>query len=295
MLAPENPRTLDAIVARFDDLAADRDPSHLPLLLRIEGPWDADEVALGTRPLHGEHPGGILLGWQVPEEWSALGVASVGWALPTDRFEEADVDRNAFRAERPSAAADRVRVRMTVLVSRDGTIAGSRALGDGERVLEPPTQGAMVDALLRCMGAPTAAAAFGTIELFTLWWLAEVVGAAEAGGRPLQWPAAAALHPAMRMLDRAVDVEPRHLEAAGRALANVCGWTELRRQARRGGTAWLREPADADWFDDGSFARWTVGSYPPLDRLLADAADAMTPSAARRARAVVRRWGLVTT
>lgn len=295
MLAPDAALDLDAFAELFDGVAADTDPARLPLLLKVEGaPATTEAAVVGTRPLDGEHPGPILLGFQAPPEWSVLGVASIGWSLPPERSDEADLDRHTFTGRRPSEDPDRVRVRSVVLVDRSGRIGGCITADDGETVRGGPSTGALVDVLLRAMGCSTPPPAIGTLELFALQWLSEVVGAADAGGGPLTWRKAEALHPALRLLTAAGERRGETLEAAGRALANVCGWAELRWQViERGWTGAGCSPAEALWFDEGSFARWAVGSYPALDVLVRRCDDALVPSAARRARQVLRAWDLI--
>lgn len=295
MLAPDAALDLDALAEVFDGVAADTDPARLPLLLKVEGtPAASDASVVGTRPLDGVHPSDVLLGFRAPPAWSALGVATIGWSLPPERFDEADLDRHAFTRGRPSIDPERVRIRSVVLVDRSGQIGGCLTVQDGETERGGPSTGAMVDVLLRAMGCPTPPPAIGTLELFALLWLSDVVGTAEAGGRRLTWAKAEALHPALRLLTAAGERRGEALEAAGRALANVCGWEELRWQVvDRGWTGAGCSRADALWLDEGSFARWAIGSYPPLGALVERLDEAMVPSAARRARQVLRAWGVL--
>lgn len=296
MRAPGRADALDTLALAFDSRAADADPDHLPLLLRVEGdPHPPESVLLGERALHGEHPGPVLLGFTAPDAWSVLGVSSIGWSLPPERVGEADLDRNAFVGGRPSEAADRVRVRSTVLVDRAGTISGCLTVDDGETIVSAPSHGAMVDVLLRAMRCPTPPPAVSTTELFALAWLSEISAVGAVERRPLTWAAAARLHPGMRMLaSDGMRLAADDVERVGRALGNVCGWDVLRWQVVEQGSGIAGcSRAEAAWFDDGSFARWAVSSYPPLPALVAEASRALVPSAVRRLRKVLRGWSLL--
>lgn len=296
MSVPAHTLDLDVFAELFDGVAADADPARLPLLLRVEVHSDAaEDVVVGVSDLDGAHPGPALLGFDAPAEWSVLGVASIGWSLPPERFDEADLDRNTFVGARPSEDPDRVRVRSVVLVDRRGRVAGRLTVGDGSTVASAPSSGAMIDVLLRAMGCATAAPGVSTLELFTLLWLADVIGVSTDERRRLTWRRVEALHPAVRLLASAgARRQSDTLEALGRALANVCGWPELRRQtAERGWTGAGCSADEAAWFDDGSFARWAVGTYPPLASLVASIDEYVVPSAARRVRAALGAWSLL--
>lgn len=272
---------LEVLVALFDELAHDHPRTALPLLVRTVGPLEAPE--LGVLALEGEHPASVLLGFTAPEACSALGVVTTGWSLPPGRFAEHDLDRNRRAGPPAAACADRVAVRSTVLVARDGAIAGRLSVEGAEPVTSPPESGVMVDLLQRALGCPTAPPAFGTIELFASVWLAAL-----AARDATNWPSVARRHWALQLLPGEPDDLPRLAEE----LAAELDWAAVRRAAARSGWAGGCSAAEAAWFDDGAFARWVLGSYPAIADLAAAATAGMPPGVARTVRSALAHWGL---
>ena len=103
------------------------------VLVRLADLGDTAEV--GLLPLDGCHPGELLDGFEPPDDWFALGIVCRGWASPMD-------------GERPSRHPSRRRVTATVLVDRDGHVAGRTVDEHGDVVVDgPPAEGALLDAL----------------------------------------------------------------------------------------------------------------------------------------------------
>lgn len=274
---------LDLLAELFDELADDHPRTSLPLLVRAVGPLDAPE--LGVLPLEGAHPGTVLLGFTAPEECSALGVVTTGWSLPPGRVADHDAERNRRRGAPAADDPDRVAVRSTVLVARDCSLAGRLSVDGAEPVSSPPESGVMVDLLQRALDCATAPATFGTIELFASIWLSSLAEAAA----PLDWPEAARRHWALQLLPGADD----DLPALARELADELDWPNLRRAVARHGWDGVCRAEEARWLDDGSFARWVVGSYPAVPDLLAAAAGHLRPEATQRVTDALAVWSLL--
>ena len=93
-----------------------------------------DTAELGLLPLDGAHPLELLDGFEAPAEWFALGLIARGWASPGRR-----------------------QVTTTVLVDRDGHVAGRTVNERGEVVIDgPPSEGALLDALQAALRPGTA-------------------------------------------------------------------------------------------------------------------------------------------
>jgi hypothetical protein len=93
-----------------------------------------DEFQLGVLPIEHVSPFEMLLGFDAPAEWSALGLLSGGWA---------------------HTPAGRQRVTMAVAVDRAGGLSAHTRLADGQELTEPPSEGRVLDCLRRAMGLPT--------------------------------------------------------------------------------------------------------------------------------------------
>jgi hypothetical protein len=106
------------------------------------------------------------------------------------------------------------------------------------------------------------------------------------------------------LLDAAVPCEPEtadNVVPLTHVMAEAASWPRLRTQCGAG--RWPTPtvpPATARWLDDGAFARWTLGSYPPLDVLLSAVCDLLAPALSERVDDVVhelhpdidsRGWG----
>lgn len=274
---------LDVLAELFDALADDHPRTALPLLVRATGPLAAPE--LGMLPLEGQHPGSVLLGFRAPAGCTALGVVSTGWSVPPDRDDEVDLARNRRVGPPAATLPDRVAVRSTVLVGLDCEVAGRLSIEGADPVTSAPESGAVLDLLLRALGCPTAPPGFSTLELFASVWLSHLATGAPPG---LDWEGAAARHWARQLL-------PRHegeLEAVAVELADELDWAALRRSVARHGWDGVCTAGAAAWFDDGAFARWVLGSYPPVVGLLAAVAAVLDPPVAERVRRAVAAWGL---
>lgn len=221
--------------------------------------------ALGVRPLDpGVHPAAVLPGFVAPDEWAAFGVVAGGWA--TRDVAADDRARNRMRT-RPSASPVRVRVRTVFLAARTGEEA-SAVLLPGEpaivhsaaRAADPAAIAGLVpDLVRRSMGLPTAPPAFPPGELLAATWLSDAAAALAAGD----------------CLPPAPDVDP------------ATTWADLRWHAVEHGPRYRVDASMAAWLDDGSFARYAVTAFPPVDDLLAEVLGRAGADQAARIRATL--------
>ena len=84
------------------------------------------------------------------------------------------------------------------------------------------------------------------------------------------WGQVAILHPAVHAHPSPPDLravaDPASLAAVARAHARATTWHDLRVATDPLPLPDGPLPADiARWMDDGFFARWTIGAYPPID------------------------------
>lgn len=274
---------LDVLAELFDELAIEHPRTALPLLVRATGPLDAPELAV--LPLEGRHPGTALLGFRAPDDCTALGVVSTGWSIPPERFDEVDPDRNRRSGAPAVTQPDRVAVRSSVLVGRDCRVAGRLTVEGAEPVDSAPESGAVLDLLLRALGCPTAPAAFSTLELFASVWLTRLASDAPSD---LDWEGVAQRHWARQLLPGS----DRPLEVLAVDLADELDWSALRRSVARHGWDAVCTAEEAAWFDDGAFARWVLGSYPPVADLVDAVAAVLAPSVVARIGTALAAWGL---
>ena len=294
---PEPPATeslseaLPKLATALDEAAEDAGWGARPSLIRVTA-WPAQRAHegfdLGIRPLDdGSSVVEALAGFTAPPEWMAVGVVTEG---------------NARHMVDPSV--QRRRVRCVHLVDRTGTSASVlRLQGEAATVFgadDDDGRGRIDDVCRRALGLSTAPPEHSTVELWALVWLDRVLQARveQPDVPPSRWTDVAAHHPAVAILlsddeewgDEAADVVGR----LGSRLAEVHSWPVLRAACAAGEWPVDDVPSDvAAWLDDGSFSRWVIGAYPPIDHLADATCDLLSPSLRRRLRAVLRTWGLV--
>jgi hypothetical protein len=237
-----------------------------PCLLHVGG-IGADGFDLGVLPLDGQHPTGLLLGHRAPDDWHAVGMATSGWAY--------------HAAERADPGRRRHRVHLATLVSRTGEHAHRIRCDDPEleaQLAADAPGGEQVDLLRRSLGLPTDPPPCLPSTYWTVQWLAALVEPGHAIG---SFADAIDRHPAMRLLrsgvphgdDDAVDV----LAAFHRVLT----WERMRSLAAAGRFPVPElEPDDAEWLDEGAFARFLLNRCPPLAVLRARLDDHLPPGVA---------------
>jgi hypothetical protein len=274
------PALLDVLVDTIDaatDGGWDRPATLWFTTADPTGP-DPDGITIGHRIVAG-HPYHHLLGFTAPDDWTALGVTTCGWAGSTD----ADVP--------PSMQEGRRRVRQTFLVGRSGATASVVRFQDGGDPMRrhDAAEGRIVDALLRSFALPTRPPATETTTLFTAWWLDAIVSTGRASPKRLTWKQACDQHPAARMLRAAgrtaITGDP---VAAGRTLADVLDWVRLRELFAEAGAAGPVDPDVAAWMDVGMLSRHLTAELPSIGTLLVEALGHTTPSTGSRLLSAVR-------
>ncbi len=193
-----------------------------------------------------------LFGWVSPPECDAIGVVAGGWGRPQP------LDRDLDRVSPSSPELQRVRV--IVVVDRDGLIGARTTLGDGRIVEGGCRGGRLFDALHRALDLPTDPPPVSSAVMIGDLWLAAVVTDGDRLGRRLGWTEVSALHPAAQALaDRGHVLSPAEVEAVIRVAPRIWTWERLRADTIDGGG--LRDlvaPDIAQWMDMGMFARWTM-------------------------------------
>jgi hypothetical protein len=244
-----SPGALLAQVVRIvADAALDTEGHTAFHLVTPPGP----DLSIGVLPLPpGSHPFPELAGLLAPPEWSAFGLCVHG------------------RAHHLEERRDPVATTMAFAVDRAGHEA-SVALLDGALVdLPSRAEGTIPDLCRRVLARPTDPAQPSTAVLWTTRWLHDVLAAWHEPARrraiASTWSAVAALHPAAA---DAVPRTPRALVRAAHAHANEHPWRALRESPDPFEVPdESLPPSVAAWMDDGFFARWVVGGYPPLPHL----------------------------
>jgi hypothetical protein len=247
----------------------------LPVLV---GYGTDDEVAL----LAPDTDGVGLRGLRVTDDTVGLGLVASGRARRSDSPDD----------ERPQPVV------VALVVHRDGT-AASRVEPVG--VVDHVPAGPLLDECRRALGLPTDPPPQGTEAVLTTTWLLQLTRlvARRPPGR-LTWRTLVACHPVARLPTGCTDHRGHPLRTGDlvdlgdaadlaertEALALERDWSWLRRQVAASRMLVTGvSPADAAWFDDGSFARAVLAEL-PAPALLDHLDRALTPGLARRVRAV---------
>ncbi|HEX4818622.1 MAG TPA: hypothetical protein VFV00_00325 [Acidimicrobiales bacterium] len=283
---------LPRLVTALDEAAEAAGWGARPSLVRVTS-WPTQPAEpgfdLGIRPLDDE--GSVveaLAGFTAPAEWMAIGVVTEGSARHL-------VD----------VRAERRRVRCVHLVDRTGASASTLRLQGEPATLfgldEEHGRGRIDDACRRALALPTEPPEHTTIELWALVWLDRTLAALAAAGEvgpPVTWQDVAAQHPAVAVLrsdaEELGDAAADNLVRLGAVLADVHSWPVLRAACAAG--EWPVDdiaPEVAAWLDDGSFSRWVLGGYPPIEQLTDSVCELVPPSLRRRVRAALRSWALL--
>ena len=259
---------LEGLTALVDARAEERGWNEGHFLVNIVG-VDAEGVDVGFKDIEG-HPLNSLLGFTAPDEWLALGVCAEGWAASLDA------------GCRPSQAKGRMRMRTTMLVTRDGQEAsGMRIAGEAFKLMpdegstESHCSGTIPDALRRALRVPTAPPEVPFEGWVARMLLMLIIGDVPRGHRRVPWTQ---LRPSLE----------RYKE-----LADEGTWETLRGVAsKRAGMIADLEPEDAAWMDEGMFSRWVIGGLPSYEHLLDKAREACTEEAFSQLRRQLKAWGL---
>lgn len=248
-----------ASLAEAAHLAA---PHHGNSVVCIDlGPHD---VAVGHWPVPDllDHPGESLIGMVAPDRWDAVGLSC---------------DSHRHRLD----TGHRAPARTTILADRGASFAG--IIDDGQddlRIISDVPVGMMADALLRVLRLPTPDPPVPLGYLVESAWLDAI--AAEALRQPGQirsWARVADLHPL------AAPERPGEpgvcLSIAVQALQAESSWARMLQLWASNITASRHQPPDmavipvGTWFDEGSFARWTLRLLPVAEDVLPAVIDAL--------------------
>ena len=271
---------LEPLAVRVATLHADAVGWEGPNQLVAVRAGDGADLEVALAPVDGDLAEGIV-GFTAPDGWDAVGAAALGWLRPLD--------------ERGRPGRREGRTRTVLLVHRSGATASVLWPEGGDPDLVPgPVEGRIADLLRRAVGLPTAPPEASVVELFALHWLAALLEAEP--GSLATWEAVAGHHPLLVQLDAGENPAAAGCLVAMGGPAGLFGpWDEIRRSCARGALTLAGvDPALAGWFDEGSFARWVLGSFPRLEVLLDAVEPSLAPAAARELREALRTWGLVT-
>lgn len=284
---PSRPtRDLTALAHQLDAVAEEAGWGAPPLLIGLtdEGvdqgdppvPWPG---AAGTDPTDLV---ASLVGFDAPEDWSAMAVVVQGrsWVLDDQGTDP-----------RP--------VRLTHVVDRSGAVATVlRHAGDPPTVRADDGEGRLVDVCRRALGRPTAPPPPDSTALWALLWLDGIVARIARGERIRGLVHAARAHPAIEIV---AEHEPGLLDEAigrlvrlGRLMGVQRPWSKLRQAAAAG--TWAVDdlsPTGAAWMDDGMFARWLLGGFPSFDDYLAELGELVPESVGEGIREVLDQWELL--
>ncbi|HWE57488.1 MAG TPA: hypothetical protein VG435_18420 [Acidimicrobiales bacterium] len=260
----------------LDDLAADLQERHGPSVARagrpswlqlewIQGAWRSAPV-LDDRG---------LFGCRVPARFGAVAVVATGRLRAIDDAHEPPAElRSGFAGG----------LTLACVVDRAGSVGSHIRLPDGGLIGTHPQAGMMMDTLRRSLGLPTAPPPESVVRVHLLHWMEAIIDA--PAGHRLGWEAVLAAYPWISHFSFA---DADEAELMIQAMIWVHGWSSLRTRVAAGvDECEDLSPADADWMDDGMFARWILDFTPPIDPLVARAVRVATPAAGHRLRAFVR-------
>lgn len=136
----------------------------------------------------------------------------------------------------------------------------------------------VVDAALRLLGLPTPPPVDSPATLSDTVWLDQVFDLCLLSpvGEPPPWTMLSALHPCARGVPTPEAIRHERQRSLG-------SWTDLRTAVLEGGAGWVPAPAAlAEWFDEGSFARWIRGAVPDPETMVEELAELLRPPDFRR-------------
>lgn len=245
-------------IATLIDSSSVDEPGHLLVHVADE---TASDFQLGIRPLDREiHPFSEIAGFTAPPDWSTFGIRVRGTA-------------HHLESDRPSESSA-----TTFLVHRSGEEASLMRRGDMVDELPGRASGTIPDLCRRVLGLPTDPAPPTSRLLWIVAWLDRIL---EAWGDPVRrariessWVEVALLHPATGAApdDDLLHLDdPERLIALGRAHTKAWPWARLRANPEVLALPDGDLPACiTEWMDDGFYARWALGAFPPATSLARD-------------------------
>ncbi len=261
-------RFLPALAGLVDEATKDQ---RGPVLVRVEGPI-SPEVDLGLLPLgEGTHPFTELAGQHAPEAWTVFGLRVTGTSR---RLDDPDTP------PQPTSSV--------FLLDRRGREASVIRHGEEVEDLPGPAVGTIPDLCRRVLELPTDPAPPTTALLWAALWADRIV---DRWGQPhrrqdlTSFAQLAILHPAVHAPsppDVLSVADPGSLARVARPHAVATTWQQLRLAAEPlplpDGPL---DPWIARWMDDGFFARWTIGAFPPLATTVLALRDLLGPALGR--------------
>lgn len=250
------PLTVAHLADQIHQASAGRSPASIVLVGRHR---PSPAVEWWELPATAAHPYEVLVGWRAGPGHDVVGLVTRGTSRPVPA---------------PGATSPDVPhpVRVTHLMDRDGATA---TVLDGlgrSTLIETPPEGLVADALARVLGRPTPPPELTVGTLVETGWLDAVAQVAFHGPEQLRsWSQVAQLHP---LAGCGPTPSADHLAGDVRELEATSSWSRLRRLSRIHLLTSSRPPgggevSPADWFDDGSFARWSTRNMPDAGEVLA--------------------------
>ncbi|MGI9602869.1 MAG: hypothetical protein ACR2QE_13370 [Acidimicrobiales bacterium] len=225
-----------------------------------------DAAELHVRPLPEPDPTGGLIGWRAPPHWAAFAIVAPARcrSAPPHR----SVDGVAHLVTRTELAVTRL--------STDGRPADHRMVAEGW----------IPDLCRRVLALPTDPAATTTAHLLAVTWLDRILVDVIEGDldhpRP-DWDRC------RELLGTTCPLPDHRLGGLGAAFADRWPWAAVRASALERPHFGLT-PAQARWFDAGSFSRYVLSGFALVDELLDDVTELVSPDAAPRLCAVIEQW-----
>jgi hypothetical protein len=244
--APDRPHAPFLLVAAEQVAEAGGDGPTLLGFSFVEGGVD---VAATLVPEDPRCVAAGLFGFTAPDHWAGAAVLCGGAARPVDDpGPDDDTSREAVAV---------------VVVDRDGQIASSVCIDDGDPYDPGPPSGLLVDALHRVLGLPSPGPVPPPAAMVLSVWVDRLVTLATGGHVPT-WPDAVLVHPGVPGHGN-VAASAETVAHASTEVLEGQGWSEVRARCTSGGY----EGADlsrheARWMDDTMFARWMLSAVPDL-------------------------------
>lgn len=202
-------------------------------------PSPSIEVALAPLP-PSDDPLRSMVGFRAPEHWDGVGVVAPG------------------KAHSPDGTSS---ILVAILVDRSGEVFARLRNDDGSTIAMPDQcQGRLPDLCRRILAVGCPPPEHDSPHhLFITMWLSAILE--HVLDSPIEhrpgWNELEVLHPAAQLIPNSLDP----LTDRARTLASEIGWEQLRLLCAD--DEFLIpdvEPADAEWFDEGSFSRWVIAT-----------------------------------
>jgi hypothetical protein len=278
--APSSPRRLRSRpprhgrigqLARLIDEGSVEETDHL-LIHVVEDPG-GEHFDLGLRPLAvSVHPFNELAGSTAPPEWAMFGLR---------------VHASAHHLDEPGTSE---RVTSTYLLHRSGEEASVLRRGSSTTSLTGPAVGTIPDLCHRILDLPTPAPPASAALVWSIAWLDRILDAwgdpARRRGLSSSWDQCGRLHPALATTagpTERFDDDVAALIARCAAHADAWPWARLRAHPAALPLPDGELPVDiTQWMDDGFYARWALGSFPPRSTLAHDVCGLLDEHVSRR-------------